>query len=311
MGDGAAALAAAQQALAQAELVGDPFIIGRALFSVGWAWDVLGNLEHYQAALERAVPLLRQSDRRDYLALALSSLGVIRADAGELAAAEDLLDEALRLHEHLDDPMGRATALGHRGNLARAQADYPQAVSLAAQAIAIAQAMGDEGVIIMFAVADLAKIMLRTAQPERAARILGAIAARQDATGFRVVLADTQINQAVTEARAILEAGVFSRAWEAGRQLAWEDALRDALAALDSDQALAPRPATAPVVFDLTRREREILSLLCQRLTNGEIATQLFISPRTVGTHVSNLLGKIGVANRRAAAAFAVREGLL
>jgi DNA-binding NarL/FixJ family response regulator len=63
--------------------------------------------------------------------------------------------------------------------------------------------------------------------------------------------------------------------------------------------------------YDLTRREREILGLLAQRLTDPEIAAQLFISPKTTGKHVSNILGKLGASNRREAAAIAVRDGLL
>jgi DNA-binding CsgD family transcriptional regulator len=74
---------------------------------------------------------------------------------------------------------------------------------------------------------------------------------------------------------------------------------------------LAPARAPELTLFDLTRREREILSLLCQRLTNAEIAERLFISPRTAGTHVANLLAKLGARNRREAAAIAVRHELV
>ena len=82
------------------------------------------------------------------------------------------------------------------------------------------------------------------------------------------------------------------------------------------DAATAPGAAVGsqvqlPAGFDLTRREREILALLAQRLTNPEIAEQLSISPRTVQQHLTNLYAKLNVASRAAATRFAFENGLV
>jgi DNA-binding NarL/FixJ family response regulator len=68
-----------------------------------------------------------------------------------------------------------------------------------------------------------------------------------------------------------------------------------------------PKPQT---VNALTEREREVLALVAQGLSNQEIADSLVISERTARTHVSNILGKLGVASRTQAALLAIREGI-
>jgi len=70
-----------------------------------------------------------------------------------------------------------------------------------------------------------------------------------------------------------------------------------------------PREAAAPDA--LTARESEILALVAQGRSNGEIGRQLFISTKTVSVHVSRILGKLGAAGRTEAAAIAHRRGLL
>ncbi|MDY7101318.1 MAG: LuxR C-terminal-related transcriptional regulator [Actinomycetota bacterium] len=60
----------------------------------------------------------------------------------------------------------------------------------------------------------------------------------------------------------------------------------------------------------LTRREHEVVALVAAGMTNVEIAEKLYISRKTAGVHVSNILAKLGVANRSEVAAWAVRNGL-
>lgn len=62
--------------------------------------------------------------------------------------------------------------------------------------------------------------------------------------------------------------------------------------------------------FGLSRREREVLSLIAEGRTNREIGERLFISQKTVGVHVGNILAKLSVSGRVEAAAVAIRLGL-
>lgn len=83
---------------------------------------------------------------------------------------------------------------------------------------------------------------------------------------------------------------------------------------------LAPEAAQAlihsatqdpPPSYDLTPREKEVLALIVEGLSNPEIAERLNISRATASVHVSNILGKLGVANRVEATTLALRENLV
>jgi RNA polymerase sigma factor (sigma-70 family) len=72
-----------------------------------------------------------------------------------------------------------------------------------------------------------------------------------------------------------------------------------------------PRRLAAGSAAKLTPREREILALLVDGLTQGEIAERLVISPKTVATHIQRTLEKLGVHSRAQAVALVAREQLL
>jgi DNA-binding NarL/FixJ family response regulator len=75
------------------------------------------------------------------------------------------------------------------------------------------------------------------------------------------------------------------------------------------DRAVADRPRD-PAIESLTAREREVLAQLADGLSNREIAAALYVSEKTVKTHVSSILSKLHVADRTQAALYAVRQDL-
>jgi two-component system, NarL family, response regulator LiaR len=99
------------------------------------------------------------------------------------------------------------------------------------------------------------------------------------------------------------------------------DELAQAIRAAHSGRAsLSPEAAQAlvhaanqppPPGHDLTERERVVLALMVEGLTNTQIAGRLVVSPSTIKTHVSNILSKLGVASRSEAVALALRSGLV
>ena len=77
-------------------------------------------------------------------------------------------------------------------------------------------------------------------------------------------------------------------------------------------EALVRQPqSTKGLGHDLSPREREVLDLLAEGLSNGEIADRLFVSIAAVKYHVSNVLSKLGATNRTEAVALAMQQGIL
>ena len=86
---------------------------------------------------------------------------------------------------------------------------------------------------------------------------------------------------------------------------------RPALAPEAMEALVQPRPPTPRLHEELTEREVEVLSLMVEGLSNAQIGEQLFLSIAAVKYHVSNILSKLGAANRTEAAALAREYKLL
>jgi len=122
------------------------------------------------------------------------------------------------------------------------------------------------------------------------------------------------IERRFARARAALDAEQADAAWQAGRALSAEDAIAEAIAALDGSGQTAPPGATAGRAshpFRLTSRELEVLRLLAAAKSNRAIAAELVLSERTVARHLESIYAKLGVNSRTAAAGLALRSGLL
>jgi DNA-binding CsgD family transcriptional regulator len=135
-------------------------------------------------------------------------------------------------------------------------------------------------------------LVLTHPEPEVPAYVLAA-AWFTAARSHLALAARTDASDAASRARALLER--------------WPGYRRD-----EVDAFLRRTGRAAPQEDgDLTSREREVAGLVAQGLTNAAIAKQLYISPRTAAVHVSNILAKLGLANRSELTAWAIRSGLV
>lgn len=266
-----------------------------------------------RAALEEQRAHWQDLDVPAGIAAALHNLGFLAVNDGDDASAVWLLTDAMQRFEALGDRWSAALSRQQLASIEASQGRRAGAAANFQQSLVEFLTLGDrwKSSYVLDAVAGLVAV---DGQVELAARLLAVADGLREADGirhYRVHAAGRE--RPLAAVRKSLGEDAFSAAWAAGRDLTLEAAVKQAVEGLRelSDSAVPEREDVGLVGgIRLTRREREVLELLARGLSDREIATELNLSPRTVGGHVTNLLGKVGVDSRTAAVAFAYRHGL-
>ncbi|HEX5506477.1 MAG TPA: LuxR family transcriptional regulator [Thermomicrobiales bacterium] len=322
-GDIAGARTLQEEALARYRAAGDRCGVAESLIYLGTLGLYDGDREAARPALEEALAFNRELGDRRGIASALSLLAGDRCRQGAFAAARPLVEESLAIARDLGERRRIGQRLHLLGEVALALGDLPAARRHYQEALVICREIGAR-LYISRILDGLAGLAAAEDRPARAARLFGAASALRDTVGTGAPL--PHVNEAFYEriqarARAALDEATFAAAWAAGRLLTPEEAL----AAPDEPADGAPPdpqghggarapapPASSPgaAPAGLTPREVDVLRLVAEGLTDGQVAARLFVSPRTVNAHLRAIYGKLGVASRSAATRWAADHRL-
>jgi ATP/maltotriose-dependent transcriptional regulator MalT len=314
-GDFARAADLYEQALAAFRAQGDRPRIAAVLNNLGMVARRRQDFPRATTLYQEALDLHRTLGDQRGMGLALNNLGVLAYDQGDIARAATLYDEALAVFRAIDDRLNTALALYNLAEAVRDQGDLPRAAALFAESLTTRAEQGDRTGIAE-SLAGLASLAARARLNERGVRLAAAADALRTSLGSSLAPAQRdQQDRLLADLRRGLSADAFTAAWDTGAALTLPDAVtlgaESAAELATAPTTPAPTPeSSAAAEVGLTKREREVLRLIVEGQSDKEIGEALFISHRTAMTHVLNILNKLGVNSRTAAAAWAIRNGL-
>jgi non-specific serine/threonine protein kinase len=307
--DDARAEAQFAEALALGRACGDRFAAALGHYGHAAVANRRGAWKTAGAHFEESLGLWRDLGHEAWTAGILLDLGEVAFHLGNLARAEACFGEGRALSLAAGYRLPAAMAALRLGRLAHAQGDLARAATLYAEPFALAQTLGNRP-FVAAVLWHLAALAATGGQAERAARLLGAAEALLRADGLPSEPAEDDRAlwaSAIAGARTRLDAEAFAAAWAAGRALTLDEIVAETAAIVSATEGGA---ATVANDYGLTPREVEVLRLVAAGRTNEEIAEALCVTRRTATTHVTNILGKLGLSSRTQAAAFAHRHGL-
>ncbi len=293
----------ADQAEQAARVSGNPQLVQWALWLLAWVQLERGRLDPALASANESVELATALDDSASAVVSRAVLGAVLGARGEHERASELLAAYDIDHGWICRwaPFLVESDLA-RGDLAAAQAHADRAAALApATGMAAARAAAARAqALVALAAGDApqAATLARTAIEEATAAGAQLEAARAQLVAGRALEGDDAIAHLTAAAEAAQSCGTERVAAEARR------ALRRAGVRIGK----GGRRATETQGIDaLSEREREVATLVSEGLTNREIGSRLFLSEKTIETHMTHVLQKLGVRSRAQVAAEVAR----
>jgi predicted ATPase/DNA-binding CsgD family transcriptional regulator len=215
---------------------------------------------------------------------------------GELTRAIELGEQGLAGSKHRGELWSRGYLLNFLAQAHWLQGDRERGEALAREAVACKHAVDDRLGLAMV-LETLAWMAAELGRHEWAACLLGvAERVRDDISVTPVVLFRAQHERSVSLITRGVGQKAFGTAFALGREMTIGEGV--AFAVEDKQPPKSARPVAAASGSALTSRQLEIARLIADDLSNRQIADRLFLSERTIETHITNMLNKLGLSSR-------------
>jgi len=294
-GDHAAGLETAAKASAIARRTGADDVLVRILAYEAALLVLAGEQPAArETAAEASALAARLGDDMSFIAAAQSEAFIAGLD-GDFVRMRDVGLAAAARSRQCEELFMLGVSLTSAGMGALMLRDHAAADSALIEALEASLVIDDRPGLVM-RMQMLASSAAMAGRATRAAELLGASEMLRLRIGVqKSPFMTSHVEMAQEKARTVLGADRFAKAYEDGARLDREGAIALALGRSPAQHTVAEADAKPN---PLGKREREIADLIAEGLSNKEIATRLFLSERTVETHVYNILNKLGFSSR-------------